>query len=89
LHATRQSGFSVNPITYQEIESFCRMTGAVIPPWEVSVIRQMDQAVLGAFNKTGGQKPQADEGDVEEQKLSLRGGKARRVVKRPPQSSGG
>ncbi len=58
------------------------MTGALIPPWEVSVIRQMDQAVLGIFTKSGGQKTQADTPDVEEQKLSLRGGKARRVVKR-------
>lgn len=84
LHNTRQSGFSANPISYQEIESFCRLTGALIPPWELSVIRRIDREVLGIFNKTGGHKqPAADAADVEEQKMAIRSaGKARRVVAR-------
>ncbi|MBB3144941.1 hypothetical protein FHS21_001342 [Phyllobacterium trifolii] len=62
------------------------MTGALIDPWELSVIRRMDQAVLAVINKTG--KPEANEGqatpaDVQEAKLRIRGAAAnRRVVER-------
>jgi hypothetical protein len=60
------------------------LSGAVIPPWELSVIRKIDGAVLAIFNKTGSQKRQAsDEADVEEQKSAIRAaGRTRRVVQR-------
>ena len=83
LNNGRQSGFSANPISFQEIESFCRMTGAIISPWELSVIRRMDQAVLAVINKTG-RKPanQTTDADVASTKQSIRGAmKYRRVVK--------
>ncbi|WP_437411788.1 phage tail assembly chaperone [Sinorhizobium meliloti] len=86
LHNSRQSGFSANPISFGEIEAFCRLTGALIDPWELSVIRRMDQVVLSIINKTG--KPDAaqrqpTESDVAEAKLRIRGAaKDRRVVKR-------
>jgi hypothetical protein len=86
LHNSRQSGFSANPISFGEIEAFCRLTGALIDPWELSVIRRMDQVVLSIINKTG--KPdvaqrQPTGSDVAEAKLRIRGAaKDRRVVKR-------
>jgi len=62
------------------------MTGAVIEPWELSVIRRMDQAVLAVINKTGKHQPiesQATASDVQEAKLRIRGAAAnRRVVER-------
>ncbi|UXN64407.1 hypothetical protein N8E89_00510 [Phyllobacterium sp. A18/5-2] len=86
LHNTRQMGFSANPISFLEIEAFCRMTGAIIDPWELSVIRRIDQAVLAVINKTGMSEPaetQATPADVAEAKLRIRGAATnRRVVKR-------
>ncbi|WP_435532479.1 phage tail assembly chaperone [Pseudorhizobium tarimense] len=84
LHNTRQSGFSANPITYSEIESFCRLSGAIISPWELSVIRSIDAEVLSVINKTGGHKREAaTEADVAESKQRIRAAaKNRRVVKR-------
>ncbi|WP_457587400.1 phage tail assembly chaperone [Ensifer canadensis] len=87
LHNGRQSGFAANPISFSEIVAFCRLTGAVITPWELSVIRRMDQVVLAIINKTG--RPdlatkEPTEADVAESKLRIRGAaKSRRVVKRP------
>jgi hypothetical protein len=82
LHNARQSGFSANPISYQEIESFCRITGAMISPWELSVIRRIDQAVLAILNKTGRSKSEATETDAAATKQNIRSVmKNRRVVK--------
>lgn len=62
------------------------MTGALIDPWELSVLRRMDHAVLSVINKTGKTKPiesQATASDVAEAKLRIRGAaKNRRVVER-------
>lgn len=62
------------------------MTGAMIDPWELSVIRRMDNAVLAVINKTGKHEPsesQATPADVAEAKLRIRGAAAnRRVVER-------
>ncbi|WP_422653419.1 phage tail assembly chaperone [Ensifer sp.] len=86
LHNSRQSGFAANPISFGEIESFCRLTGAAINPWELSVIRRMDQVTLSIINRTG--KPdtvdrQTTAADVAEAKLRIRGAaRNRRVVKR-------
>lgn len=32
-------------ITYQEIESWCRLTGQGLSPWEAGTLREMDAAV--------------------------------------------
>lgn len=34
------------PITFQEIEAYCRLTETQMLPWEVMAIREMDDAVL-------------------------------------------
>ncbi|WP_420136098.1 phage tail assembly chaperone [Sinorhizobium meliloti] len=86
LHNSRQSGFLANPISFGEIEAFCRLTGALIDPWELSVIRRMDQVVLSIINRNGKPDPaqrQPTGSDVAEAKLRIRGAaKGRRVVKR-------
>ncbi|WP_425468453.1 phage tail assembly chaperone [Phyllobacterium endophyticum] len=86
LHNSRETGFSANPISFLEVEAFCRLTGALIDPWELSVIRRMDQAVLAIINKTGKHEPsesQATAADVQEAKLRIRGAATnRRVVER-------
>ncbi|MHC1549393.1 hypothetical protein [Phyllobacterium sp. K27] len=55
-------------------------------PWELSVVRRMDQAVLAIINKTGKAEvvpSQATPADVQEAKLRIRGAaKDRRVVER-------
>jgi hypothetical protein len=82
LHNARQVGFAANPISFQEIESFCRLTGALISPWELSVIRRIDQAVLAVINKTGGKRQDATESDAAATKQSIRSVmKNRRVVR--------
>ncbi len=86
LHNTRSKGFVPNPISFLDIEAFCRLTGAIISPWELSVILRMDQAVLAVMSKSGGQvagDAPASEADVQEAKLRIRGAATeRRAVKR-------
>ncbi len=54
----------------------------MISPWELSVIRRMDSAVLGIINKTGRPKTEATESDAAATKQSIRSVmKNRRVVK--------
>jgi hypothetical protein len=83
LHNARQAGFAANPISFQEIESFCRLTGAIISPWELSVLRRIDQAVLAVINKTGRRhEKEPTESDAAATKQSIRSVmKNRRVVK--------
>lgn len=38
-----------NPITYAEIEAYCRMTFARPTVWEVKLIRRLDAAVLAVW----------------------------------------
>jgi hypothetical protein len=46
LHSTREVGFAAGPISFREIESYARLTGVTLTPWEVGVIRAVDAAVL-------------------------------------------
>lgn len=38
-----------NPITYAEIEAYCRMTFARPTVWEVKLLRRVDAAVLAVW----------------------------------------
>jgi hypothetical protein len=40
-----------NPITFGEIAAWARLTGREPSPWEIGVLRQMDQAALEAMAK--------------------------------------
>lgn len=42
LHNQRQSGMGENPISWTEIDSFCRLMRVRLDPWEVEVILQLD-----------------------------------------------
>lgn len=35
-----------NPISFQEIEAFCRLTGTPLEPWHVETLAAMDEAWL-------------------------------------------
>jgi len=42
ISSTRQSGMGTNPITFAEIESWSRLNGVSLNPWEVDMIVAMD-----------------------------------------------
>lgn len=46
LSSTRQAGMGINPISYQEIEAFARLTNTKYSRLELSVIRKLDQLLL-------------------------------------------
>lgn len=46
LNATRSSGMAANPISYGEIEAFCRLTGEHLDPWEARAVRAVDDAYM-------------------------------------------
>jgi len=47
LSAARGSGgFGANPISYAEIDAWARLTGTAPTPFEISVIRLLDGALL-------------------------------------------
>lgn len=49
LHAVRGSnGFSMNPISYHDIECYMRVTATELTPWDVRLLRQMDAIMLKA-----------------------------------------
>jgi hypothetical protein len=37
---------SANPISFSEIEAYCRLTWTTLHPWEVDAIKALDIAVL-------------------------------------------
>lgn len=39
-------GFGVNPISYGEIEAFCRLSGQRFAPWEIRLIEELDQMFM-------------------------------------------
>lgn len=46
LHSTRGGGFGPAAITFVEIEAWSRLTASPLEPWEVSIIRAIDDAYL-------------------------------------------
>lgn len=52
LHQARgSSGFGPVPISYEAIDAWNRLTGAAARPWEVALIRRLDQIWLGLWAK--------------------------------------
>ena len=57
LHRTRGgNGFGANPIAYMEIESWCRLSGISLYPWEVALITALDNAYLSEQAKQSAKK---------------------------------
>ncbi|RCS21354.1 hypothetical protein DUT91_24705 [Phyllobacterium salinisoli] len=74
---------AANSISYLEIDAYCRLTGAVITPWELSLIRRLDLAALNARGKEARADIEATPADVQEAKLHIRGAAVnRRIAKR-------
>lgn len=49
LHAVRGSnGFSMNPISYHDIECYMRVTQTELSAWDVRLLRIMDSVMLKA-----------------------------------------
>lgn len=48
LSKARGGGMGPAPISYSDIEAFCRLTLTPMSAWEVSVIRRVDDAALVA-----------------------------------------
>ncbi|WP_430643900.1 phage tail assembly chaperone [Bradyrhizobium cosmicum] len=42
LNARRSAGFSLEPISFSEIESFTRLSGLRLSPFEVRLIEDLD-----------------------------------------------
>lgn len=62
LSSTRQSGMSAGPITYLEIEAYLRVMRDDLTAFEVSIIRDVDLAVLAVL---ADQRPKADNASKE------------------------
>lgn len=47
LHRARtSSGFGPNPITWTEIDAYCRLNGTALDPWEVEAVRALDDTYM-------------------------------------------
>lgn len=44
-----RGGFGPAPITFSEMRAYCQMTGDDLLPWEVEVIRDLDDAYLSSL----------------------------------------
>jgi hypothetical protein len=64
LDRTRQVGMQANPISYQEIEAYARLTGAEIAPWEARAIRRLDDIALSTKRPKGGKGAKERDPDV-------------------------
>jgi hypothetical protein len=51
---------AANPITFLEIEAYCRLHWTVLHPWEVETIKAVDQAVLAIASKRRTSKGKAE-----------------------------
>lgn len=50
LQSARTAGFSgANPLSYSEIESWCRLSGNSLTPYDVAVIKQLDNTYMKAI----------------------------------------
>ncbi len=54
---------AANPISFTEIEAFNRITLAGLTPWDIALIRRIDDAILAS---------RSDEPEEEEKPTSLR-----------------
>lgn len=45
------NGFSANPISYLDIEAYCRLTDSHFSELELDALRQLDSMMIKNFNK--------------------------------------
>jgi hypothetical protein len=85
---------AANPISFTEIDAYCRLNRLSMSPWELGLIRQLDAVALAPPAKGSARPPSASSvgeaqpaspDEVAEAKQIVRGlAKDRRVVKRQP-----
>jgi hypothetical protein len=66
LDATRSVGMSSNPISYVEIDAYCRLIWGTLTPWEVQCVLALDRTVRSlsaAKTKQPEAKNEADASD--------------------------
>lgn len=51
LSAARRSGFGPGALTFTDIESWSRLTGVALTPWELETLIVMDAAALATAAK--------------------------------------
>ena len=51
LSARRGASFSVNPISWPDIDAFVRYSGLRLAPWEIRLIEQLDDLYREQVNK--------------------------------------
>ena len=58
LHDTRQGAAmgGLQPISYLEIDAYSRLMQVSLEPWEVEIVKRMDNAFLTAINTRVGDK---------------------------------
>jgi len=56
LNNSRQSGMSVNALSYSEIDAWQRLTNTTISPFELSVIKALDSAFISHINSKDSEK---------------------------------
>lgn len=89
LHTARTSGMSANPISFTEIDAYCRLNGLALSSWELGLLRRVDvEALLQSSGKgnppTAAEKPPVTPAAAAEAKqlVSSAATQGRRVVKR-------
>jgi hypothetical protein len=75
--ARSSNGYGLNPITFPEIYAWTRLMGVRPTPWETSVLRRMDAAVLSVLNKQSGSEKDVSAKDAAGVKSLFVGLKAR------------
>lgn len=52
LHSTRRAGFSgPDPLSFSEIQAWMNLTGTIVRPYEVQIIKALDNAFLKHMQK--------------------------------------
>jgi hypothetical protein len=49
LNRTRQAGMGANPLTYTEIDAYCRLNRIDFTPWELDCLLDIDTALLSVW----------------------------------------
>lgn len=51
LSAARRSGMGASPLTFVDIEAYCRLAGITLTGWELDTLLMIDQAALAVATK--------------------------------------
>jgi len=64
LHTRRgNNGFGVLPLSWSEIDAFCRLSGVRLAPWEVEIVEALDDAYMAEQVKDAKARAETKKGD--------------------------